>query len=93
MTDQAEQVQEEKDEMQFFDELGLEDYQEYEDLFRTVGLYKRGEVDKAALKEKLFELRFRKISDEDLDRIISETEFTKNGNVSIFSCIVFLKKT
>ena len=92
MTDQAEQVQEEKDEMQFFDELGLEDYQEYEDLFRTVGLYKRGEVDKAALKEKLFELRFRKISDEDLDRIISETEFTKNGNVSIFSCIVFLKK-
>ena len=84
--------EEDKDEMQFYEELGLEDFQEYEDLFRVVGQYKKGEVTRDALKEKLFELRFRKLSDEDLDRIVGETEFTKDGLVSIFNCIIFLKK-
>ena len=88
MTEQEEP----KDELEFFDELGLEDFQEYEDLFRVVGEYKQGKVDRDALKEKLFELRFRKLSDEDLDRIVGETEFTKDGLVSIFNCIIFLKK-
>ena len=85
--------EEEKDDYKYFDELGLEDYQEYEDLFKVVGQYKKGQVTRDALKEKLFELRFRKLSDEDLDRIVGETEFfTKDGSVSIFNCIIFLKK-
>ena len=88
MTEEAEK----KDDLEFLDELGLEDFQEYEDLFRVVGEYKQGTVTRDALKEKLFELRFRKLSDEDLDRIIGETEFTKDGLVSIFNCIIFLKK-
>ena len=89
MTDTTE---EKKDEYEFYDELGLEDFQEYEDLFRTVTFYKEGKVTREALKEKLFELRFRKLSDEDLDRIIGETEFVKDGAISIFNCIIFLKK-
>ena len=84
--------QEKKDDLEFIDELGLEDFQEYEDLFIIVGKYKKGEVTRDELKEKLFELRFRKLSDEDLDRIVGETEFTKDGLVSIFNCIIFLKK-
>ena len=88
MTEQEEP----KDELEFFDELGLEDFQEYEELFKVVGEYKQGKVTRDALKEKLFELRFRKLSDEDLDRIVGETEFTKDGLVSIFNCIIFLKK-
>ena len=84
--------QEKKDDFEFIDELGLEDFQEYEDLFIVVGKYKKGEVTRDELKEKLFELRFRKLSDEDLDRIVGETEFTKDGLVSIFNCIIFLKK-
>ena len=88
MTEEADK----KDDLEFLDELGLEDFQEYEDLFRVVGEYKQGKVSRDALKEKLFELRFRKLSDEDLDRIIGETEFTKDGLVSIFNCIIFLKK-
>ena len=88
MTEEAEP----KDDLEFFDELGLDDFQEYEDLFRVVGEYKQGKVSRDALKEKLFELRFRKLSDEDLDRIVGETEFTKDGLVSIFNCIIFLKK-
>ena len=88
MTEEAEP----KDDLEFFDELGLDDFQEYEDLFRVVGEYKQGKVSRDALKEKLFELRFRKLSDEDLDRIVGETEFIKDGLVSIFNCIIFLKK-
>ena len=84
--------EEKKDDFEFFDELGLDDFQEYEDLFKVVGEYKQGKVTRDALKEKLFELRFRKLSDEDLDRIVGETEFTKDGLVSIFNCIIFLKK-
>ena len=53
---------------------------------------KKEKVTREALKEKLFELRFRKLSDEDLDRIIGETEFVKDGAISIFNCIIFLKK-
>ena len=88
MTEEAEK----KDDFEFIDELGLDDFQEYEDLFKVVGEYKQGKVTRDALKEKLFELRFRKLSDEDLDRIVGETEFTKDGLVSIFNCIIFLKK-
>ena len=86
-------TEEEQDDYQFYDELGLEDFQEYEELFKVVGEYKQGKVTRDALKEKLFVLRFRKLSDEDLDRIVGETEFfTKDGYVSIFNCIIFLKK-
>ena len=88
MTEEAEK----KDDLEFLDELGLEDFQEYEELFKVVGEYKQGKVTRDALKEKLFELRFRKLSDEDLDRIVGETEFTKDGLVSIYNCIIFLKK-
>ena len=88
MTEEAEK----KDDLEFLDELGLEDFQEYEELFKVVGEYKQGKVTRDALKEKLFELRFRKLSDEDLDRIAGETEFTKDGLVSIYNCIIFLKK-
>ena len=87
-----EEPKENPDELKFFEELHLEDFQEYEDLFKVVCDYKAGKVEKQALKEKLFELRFRKLSDEDLDRILEETEFTKDGAVSIFNCIIFLKK-
>jgi len=93
MTEEVkEEPKENPDELKFFEELHLEDFQEYEDLFKVVCDYKAGKVEKQALKEKLFELRFRKLSDEDLDRIIEETEFMKDGAVSIFSCIIFLKK-
>jgi len=95
MTEEVKDGQEPKenpDDLKFFEELQLEDFQEYEDLFKVVCDYKAGKVEKQALKEKLFELRFRKLSDEDLDRILEETEFTKDGAVSIFSCIIFLKK-
>ena len=87
-----EQKEENPDDMKFFDELHLEDFQDYEDLFSVVTDYKNGKVDKAALKEKLFELRFRKLSDEDLDKILAETEFLKDGKVSVFNCLIFLKK-
>ena len=89
---EGEEKKENPDELKFAEELHLEDFQEYEDLFKVVCDYKAGKVDKQALKEKLFELRFRKLSDEDLDRILEETEFTKDGAISIFSCIIFLKK-
>ena len=46
--------------MKFFEELNLSDF-------------KSGKIEKEALKEKLFELRFRKLSDEDLDKILEET--------------------
>ena len=93
MTEEVKEVQEQDpDEMKFLEELHLEDFQEYEDLFKVVCDYKAGKVEREALKEKLFELRFRKLTDEDLDRILAETEFTKDGAVSIFNCIIFLKK-
>ena len=87
-----EQPQENPDELKFIEELNLQDFQEYEDLFKVFCDFKSGKIEKQALKEKLFELRFRKLSDEDLDKIIEETELTKDGAISIFSCIIFLKK-
>ena len=96
MTEEILKVEEVKEEdpneLKFLEELHLEDFQEYEDLFKVVCDYKAGKVDRQALKEKLFELRFRKLTDEDLDRIMEETEFTKDGAISIFNCIIFLKK-
>ena len=96
MTEEIQKVEEVKEEdpneLKFLEELHLEDFQEYEDLFKVVCDYKAGKVDRQALKEKLFELRFRKLTDEDLDRIMEETEFTKDGAISIFNCIIFLKK-
>ena len=87
-----EQPKENPDEMKFIEELNLQDFQEYEDLFKAFCDFKSGKIEKQALKEKLFELRFRKLSDEDLDKILEETELVKDGAVSIFSCIIFLKK-
>ena len=98
MTEEEKQPQEgqegkeNEDDLKFFEELQLDDFQEYEDLFKVVCDYKAGKVEKQALKEKLFELRFRKLSDEDLDKILEETDFMKDGAISIFSCIIFLKK-
>ena len=87
-----EQPKENPDEMKFIEELNLQDFQEYEDLFKAFCDFKSGKIEKQALKEKLFELRFRKLSDEDLDKILEETELLKDGAISIFSCIIFLKK-
>ena len=87
-----EQPKENPDEIKFIEELNLQDFQEYEDLFKLFCDYKAGKVEKPKLKEKLFELRFRKLSDEDMDKIFSETELMKDGALSIFSCIIFLKK-
>ena len=87
-----EQPKENPDEMKFFEEMNLQDFQEYEDLFKAFCDFKSGKLEKQALKEKLFELRFRKLSDEDLDKILEETDLMKDGAVSIFSCIIFLKK-
>ena len=92
ITKEEEKQKENPDEIKFFEELHLEDFQDYEDLFKVVCDYKSGKVEKQALKEELFKLRFRKLSDEDLDRILEETEFTKDGAISIFNCIIFLKK-
>ena len=89
---EGQEGQENENDLKFFEELQLDDFQEYEDLFKVVCDYKAGKVEKQALKEKLFELRFRKLSDEDLDKILEETEFMKDGAISIFSCIIFLKK-
>ena len=89
---EGQEGQENENDLKFFEELQLDDFQEYESLFKVVCDYKAGKVEKQALKEKLFELRFRKLSDEDLDRILEETEFMKDGAISIFSCIIFLKK-
>ena len=89
---EEEQPKENPDEMKFIEELHLQDFQEYEDLFKAFCDYKSGKLEKAALKEKLFELRFRKLSDEDFDKILEETELMKDGAISIFSCIIFLKK-
>ena len=90
--EQEEQPKENPDEMKFIEELNLQDFQEYEDLFKVFCDFKSGKIEKEALKEKLFELRFRKLSDEDLDKILEETELVKDGVVSIFSCIIFLKR-
>ena len=87
-----EQPQENPDEMQYIEELNLQDFQEYEDLFKAFCDFKSGKIEKEVLKEKLFELRFRKLSDEDLDKILEETDLMKDGAVSIFNCIIFLKK-
>ena len=65
--------------MKFFEEINLSDF-------------KSSKTEKEALKEKLFELRFCKLSYEDLDKISEEIELMKDGAVSIFSCIIFLKK-
>ena len=92
MTEEKKEGEENKDDLEFFDELHLEDFQDYEDLIAVVTDYKNGAVDKQKLKEKLFELRFRKLSDEDLDRIVGETDFTKDGKISIFNILIFLKK-
>ena len=89
---EEEQPKENPDELKFIEELHLQDFQEYEDLFKAFCDYKSGKLEKEALKEKLFELRFRKLSDEDLDKILEETELTKDGAISIFSCIIFLKR-
>ena len=74
-----EQPKENPDEMKFFEELNLSDF-------------KSDKIEKEVLKEKLFELRFIKLSDEDLDKILEEIELMKDGGISIFSCIIFLKK-
>ena len=92
MTEEKKEGEENKDDLEFFDELHLEDFQDYEDLIAMVTDYKDGKVDKAKLKEKLFELRFRKLSDADLDKIVGETDFFKDGKISIFNIIIFLKK-
>ena len=65
--------------MKFFEEINLSDF-------------KSSKIEKEALKEKLFELRFIKLSDEDLDKILEEIKLMKDGAVSIFGCIIFLKK-
>ena len=88
----SDQIEIKEEDYQLFDELGLEDFMEYEELFKVVGDYQQGKVERDQLKLKLFELRFRNLSDEDLDKIIGETELIKDGNVSIFNCIIFLKK-
>ena len=54
--------------------------------------FKAIKVGRDVLKEKFFELRFRKLSDEDLDKIMVETEFMKDGAISIFKIYIFLKK-
>ena len=74
-----EEQQLQEDEMKFFEEINLSDFES-------------GKIEKEALKDKFFELRFRKLSAEDLNKILEETEFMKDGAVSIFSCIIFLKK-
>ena len=61
--------------MKFFEEINLSDF-------------KSSKIEKEALKEKLFELRFIKLSDEDLDKILEEIKLMKDGAVSI----IFLKK-
>ena len=76
---QEEQPKESPDEMKLFEDLNLSDF-------------KSGKIEKKVLKERLCELRFRKLSDEDLDKILEETELMKDGAISIFSCIIFLKK-
>ena len=76
---QEEQPKENPDEMKFFEEINLSDF-------------KSSKIEKEALKEKLFELRFCKLSDEDLDKILEEIKLMKDGAVSIFSYIIFLKK-
>ena len=86
------QDQQNPDELKFFEELNLSDFQEYEDIFKAFCDYKAGKIEKAALKEKLFELRIRNISDEDFDKIVEETELIKDGAISIFNCIIFLKR-
>ena len=95
MTEEENQPQEPKenpDEIKYMEELNLHDFQEYEDIFKVFCDFKSGKIEKEALKEKLFELKFRTLSDEDLDKIIEETDLMKDGAISIFSCIIFLKK-
>ena len=91
---EEEQIQEQQkqEEMKFFEELNLSDFQEYEDIFKAFCDFKSGKIEKASLKEKLFELRIRNLSDEDFDKIIEETELIKDGSISIFNCIIFLKR-
>ena len=76
---QEEQPKENQDEMKFFEEINLSDF-------------KSSKIEKEALKDKFFELRLRKLSDEDLDKILEEIELMKDGAVSVFSRIIFLKK-
>jgi hypothetical protein len=51
MTEQQ-QEEEKKDEYEFYDELGLDDFQEYEDLFQIIGDYKQDKATREDLKEK-----------------------------------------
>ena len=92
MTEEENQPKENPDEIKFMEELNLPDFQEYEDIFKAFCDFKSGKIEKQALKEKLFELRIRKLSDEDLDKIVEETDLMKDGAISIFSCIILLKK-
>ena len=45
-----EQPKENPDEIKFFEELNLQDFQEYEDLFKVFCDYKAGKLEKPALK-------------------------------------------
>ena len=87
-----EEPKENPDDIKFMEELNLQDFQQYEDIFKAFCDFKSGKIEKPALKERLFELRFRKLSDEDLDKILEETDLMKDGAISIFNCIIFLKK-
>ncbi len=80
------------DDSKFFEELKLENYTEYEEIFKIFAEYKAGKANIDQVHEKLFELRFRQLKKDDLKKILDETDLTPNGYVSVFNCIILLKK-
>ena len=73
-------------------DLQIDQLKEYDEIIRLLCHYKLGKIDREFFKGRLFELGFNKLTDEELDIIVEETQFVRDGAVSIFGILIFLKR-
>ena len=74
------------------EEIELEEYRDYEELMKLICYYKHRKIDKEFFKERLFVIGIRNLSDEVIDEISNETQFIRDGAISIFGIIRFMKR-
>ena len=73
-------------------DLQMEQLKDYDEIIRLICHYKLGKIDREFFKSRLFELGFNRLTDEELDIIVEETQFVRDGAVSIFGILIFLKR-
>ena len=73
-------------------DLQMEQLKDYDEIIRLICHYKLGKIDREFFKGRLFELGFNKLTDEELDTIVEETQFIRDGAISIFGILIFLKR-